>query len=125
MAEKQQEAKELIEQQPSRYVGLTLRRILNTWTGVWEFPSRWTMDDSGLPNILMYSLISLLAFTGIVSAIRDHRDCVFPLLILVIVFPFVYYLTHSDMGFRHPIDPVIDIFLVYGISSCLGKIGFS
>ena len=28
----------------------------------------------------------------------------------------VYYLTHSDIGFRHPIDPVVAIFLVYGIS---------
>ena len=27
------------------------------------------MDDSGLPNILMYSSISLLAFTGVVASI--------------------------------------------------------
>ena len=42
MAEKQQEAKELIKQEPYRYVGLTFRRILNTWTGVWDIPPRWT-----------------------------------------------------------------------------------
>lgn len=116
MAEKQEQAKELIGRHPSRYAVLTLRRILNTWTGAWEYPPGWNMNESGLANILMYSLISLLAFIGIGRAIRDHRDWVFPLSILVVVFPGIYYLTHSDLGFRHPIDPIIVIFLIYGIS---------
>jgi 4-amino-4-deoxy-L-arabinose transferase-like glycosyltransferase len=116
MAEKQQQAKELIERNPSRYALLTLRRILNTWTAAWEYPSGWNMNESGLANILLYSLISLLAFAGIGRSIRDQRDAVYPLSILVVVFPAIYYLTHSDLGFRHPIDPVIVIFLIYGIS---------
>lgn len=115
MAEKQQEANSLIKRQPLRYSCLTLRRVLNTWTGIWKFPPSWTMDKSGLLNILMYSSISLLAFSGISRAIRDHRYDAYPLMILVIVFPIIYYLTHSDMGFRHPIDPVMAVFLVYGI----------
>lgn len=117
MAEKQMEAKTLIELNPARYAELTLRRILNTWTGIWKFPPGWKMDDAGIPNVLMYSFISLLAFVGVGMAIRDDRDAVFPLAILTAVFPCVYYLTHSDMGFRHPIDPVIVIFSVYGWSS--------
>lgn len=121
MAEKQEQAKKLIERHPSRFALLTLRRILNTWTGAWEYPPRWNMDESGLANILMYSLISLLAFAGIRRAIRDRRDGVFPLSILIVVFPGIYYLTHSDLGFRHPIDPVIAIFLVYGTSPPVRK----
>jgi hypothetical protein len=111
----------LIEGHPSRYALLTLRRILNTWTGAWEYPPGWNMDESGLANILMYSLISLLAFTGVGQAFRDQRDGVFPLSTLVVVFPGIYYLTHSDLGFRHPIDPVIVIFLIYGIFSLRSK----
>jgi 4-amino-4-deoxy-L-arabinose transferase-like glycosyltransferase len=121
MAEKQQKAWELIERNPSRYALLTLRRILNTWTAAWGYPPGWNMDESGLANILMYSLISLLAFAGIGRAIHDRRDGVYPLLILVVVFPGIYYLTHSDLGFRHPIDPVITIFLIYGLSPLLSK----
>jgi 4-amino-4-deoxy-L-arabinose transferase-like glycosyltransferase len=117
MAEKQRQAKEMIERHPSRYALLTLRRILNTWTAAWGYPPGWNMDESGLANVLMYSLISLLAFAGIGRAIHDRRDGVFPLSILVLVFPGIYYLTHSDLGFRHPIDPVIAIFLVYGVSA--------
>jgi 4-amino-4-deoxy-L-arabinose transferase-like glycosyltransferase len=121
MAEKQQQATRLIERRPSRYALLTLRRILNTWTAAWNYPSGWNMNSSGRANILMYSTISLLAFAGIARAIRDRRDGVFPLGILVIVFPVIYYLTHSDLGFRHPIDPVIVIFLIYGISPALSE----
>lgn len=116
MAEKQKQATELIERHPSRYARLTLRRILNTWTAAWNYPPLWNMDESGLANIFMYSSISLLAFAGFARAIRDRRGGVYPLVIVVIVFPMLYYLTHSDLGFRHPIDPVIVIFLIYGIS---------
>jgi 4-amino-4-deoxy-L-arabinose transferase-like glycosyltransferase len=115
MAEKQREASEFIAHHRLRYAGLTLRRILNTWTGLWEFPPRWKMDESGLPNILMYSFISVLAFSGVILAIRHGRKEVIPLTFLPIFLPGVYYLTHSDMGFRHPIDPVLVIFSAYAV----------
>jgi 4-amino-4-deoxy-L-arabinose transferase-like glycosyltransferase len=117
MAEKQRQATEFIAHHTLRYMGLTLRRILNTWTALWQFPPRWGLDPSSLPNILMYSLFSLLAFAGLGWAIHDGRDAVVPLAILLICFPVVYYLTHSDMGFRHPIDPVVVIFASYGAAS--------
>ena len=75
----------------------------------------------GLPHIVMYSLISFLAFCGLGRAIHDGRDAVFPLAILLACFPIVYYFTHSDMGFRHPIDPVVVIFAVYGVISRSGQ----
>jgi hypothetical protein len=117
MAEKQQEAKELIEHHTARFVILSLRRVLNTWTGLWEIPPRWTLDANGVPHIVTYSLFSILAFVGVGWAMHDKRDAVVPLALSLIFFPAVYYLTHSDMGFRHPIDPVMVIFAVYGATS--------
>ena len=117
MAEKQSEAGKFIAHHRLRYAGLTLRRVLNTWTGLWEYPPRWKMDESGLPNILMYSFISVLAFSGVILAIRRGRKEVIPLTFLPIFLPGVYYLTHSDMGFRHPIDPVLVIFSAYAVVS--------
>ena len=120
LAEKDHEASELVEQHPFRFAFLTLRRIVYTWTVFWNFsPRAWT-DDSGLPNILMYSLISLLAWTGLVRAIYDGRDGVSPLAILVVCYPLVYYFTHPEIRFRQPIDPVIVILLVYGVMSFRG-----
>jgi len=117
MAEKQGQANEYIAHHRLRYTELTLRRVLHTWTGLWEFPPRWELDESGIPNILMYTFISLMAFAGMILAIRHGCEQAIPLIFLPVFLPAIYYLTHSDMGFRHPIDPVMAIFAAYAMHS--------
>jgi len=117
MAEKQREAWEVISRRPSRFVGLTLRRVLYTWTGFWNFPLRWKLDGTGLPNLLTYSFVSLLALAGVSRAVRDRRDGVIPLVIPLVLFPVAYYLTHSDSRYRHPIDPIVVVFMAYAATS--------
>jgi 4-amino-4-deoxy-L-arabinose transferase-like glycosyltransferase len=122
MAEKQREAMGVIESRPLWYAGQTLRRILYTWTNVWQFPPPWTFDEVGLPNALMYTIFSVLAFIGLGWAIRNRLEETIPLLIPLIFFPIVYYLTHQDDGrFRHPIDPVVIIFAACGVYSLWPK----
>jgi 4-amino-4-deoxy-L-arabinose transferase-like glycosyltransferase len=53
MVEKERAARDFITQYPLRYAGLTLRRILFTWTNIWDFRARWTLDESGVLNILL------------------------------------------------------------------------
>jgi hypothetical protein len=103
MADKQREANEFIAHHRLRYAGLTLRRVLNTWTGLWEFPPPWNMDESGVPNILMYSFISCLAFAGLVLAIRHGCGEAIPLVFLPVFLPAIYYLTRTRdfHGLRH------------------------
>ena len=113
MDEVQREAWRTIARRPFRFLGLTLRRILNTWTCLWDFPPRPAFDETGLPNVLFYSLVSLLAFAGLRRAIRDGREDVLALVIPVIVFPVVSYVTHSEMRYRHPIDPVLLVLIAY------------
>jgi len=113
MTEKQRQANEFVAHDRLRYAGLTLRRVLHTWTGVWEFPPRWKLDESGIPNILMYTFISVMALAGMIMAIRHGREEAIPLTFLPIFLPALYYVTHSDMGFRHPIDPILTIFAAY------------
>ena len=117
MAQKQREARETIAGRPLRYAGLTLRRILNTWTSLWNFPPPLSLDDPGLPNVLLYSFVSLLVFSGLHRAIRDRRDGVIPLVIPLVLFPVAYYLTHSEIRYRHPIDPVVVVLMAYGAVS--------
>jgi 4-amino-4-deoxy-L-arabinose transferase-like glycosyltransferase len=121
MAEKKREAREVVVRRPLRFAGLTLRRALYTWTGLWDFPPRWSLLDSGLPNVLTYSFVSLLAFAGLRRAIQDRRDGVIPLAIPLLFFPVAYYLTHSDIRFRHPIDPVVVVFMAYGAMAFRGQ----
>lgn len=121
MAEKQRKANQIIAADPLRFVGLSLRRILFTWTGIWDFPPQLTLLDTGLPDVLTYSFFSILAFAGIGFAIRDRRDSLIPLLTPLVFFPLAYYLTHTDIRFRHPIDPLVVIFAAYGAISLVGK----
>ena len=121
MAEKQREAGEVIARRPLRYAGLTLRRILYTWTSLWDFPPRWKLDDAGLPNALMYSFISLIACVGLYRALQNRPDALAPLLIPLIFLPVAYYLTHSDVRYRHPIDPLVVVFMAYGAVNFPGR----
>ena len=115
MAEKQREAARVIEGQPLFYIGQSLRRVLYTWTNIWEFPPPWNFSESGLPDVLFYSAISVLAFIGLGWALRYRREQAAPLVFPLVFFPIVYYLTHQDDGrFRHPIDPVVVIFAACG-----------
>jgi hypothetical protein len=114
MAEKEHEARELIAREPLRYAGLTARRILNTWTCLWDLPPRWKMDDSGVPNVFFYTVVSFLAFYGVYRSVREHREFTFPLAVPLAIFPVVYYLTHTELRYRHPVDPIVVIFGVYG-----------
>jgi hypothetical protein len=54
---------------------------------------------------------------GLSAAYRDRRYEAIPLAILLFVFPVIYYITHTDIHYRHPIDPVLVIFTVYGVNS--------
>jgi 4-amino-4-deoxy-L-arabinose transferase-like glycosyltransferase len=114
MAEKLREARQVIASHPVRYAGQTLRRMVYSWTELWNFPPPWNLDGSGVPDILTYSFISLLAFIGLGRAIRSCWQDAMPLMIPLIFFPVVYYLTHQDVRFRHPIDPMVVIFAAYG-----------
>ena len=58
-----------------------------------------------------------MAFAGMIMAIRNGREEAIPLAFLPIFLPALYYLTHSDMGFRHPIDPVLTIFAAYALDT--------
>jgi len=122
MAEKQREAARVVEDHPLWFAGQTLRRILYTWTNLWDFPPRWTFGESGLPDVLTYTLYSVLAFFGLRWAIQKRWEETIPLIIPLGFFPMIYYLTHQDDGrFRHPVDPVIVIFAVCGAYSLLSK----
>jgi 4-amino-4-deoxy-L-arabinose transferase-like glycosyltransferase len=121
MAEKQREAREAIARRPLRFAGLTLRRILQTWTDLWDSHPRWTLDEAGLPNVLTYSFVSLLAFAGLHRAIQDRRDGVIPLVIPLVFLPVAYYLTHFEIRYRHPIDPLVAVFMAYGAIAFRGR----
>jgi hypothetical protein len=114
MAEKQRQVKDFLRQHPGRFVGLTFRRILFLWTGIWGAHPGWSPgDELGVPNILAYSLLSFLAFLGLYRSIQNRVPFAVPLAMALLCFPLLYYVTHPDVRYRHPIDPEMVLLAVY------------
>lgn len=122
MALKQREAAQVIHDQPLFFAGQTLRRILYTWTNIWTFPPGLDFSETGLPDVLIYTVMTVFGFVGVRWAARNRLAETIPLLIPLVFFPIVYYITHQDDGrFRHPIDPVIMVFVAAGVCAVWKK----
>jgi Dolichyl-phosphate-mannose-protein mannosyltransferase len=49
------------------------------------------------------------------------RIPVFPLVVFPVIFPCLYYLTHADLRYRHPIDPMVLVLTVVGVWGLVRK----
>jgi hypothetical protein len=115
---KQREAIEYIEAHPRIFLRNVLDRFVDTWTGFGDVPSdRWVNAlRAGSAYISIISALSLLAFAGLILAWRSFGWEAAPIWIGPIVFPMTYYLTHSILRYRHPIDPVLTVLAVWALA---------
>jgi len=111
MQAKQQEATEFIEAHPLAFLKRVLERVEDTWTGLGDIPSdRWVSAlRAGKAYLSFNSAFSLLAFAGLFLVLRSRGREAAPVWIAPLVFPVTYYLTHSTLHYRHPVDPVLTV----------------
>jgi hypothetical protein len=118
MEAKQREAIEFIEAHPAVFIKLSLGRLVDTWTGLGDVPSdRWVNAlHAGRAYIGFSAAFSLAAFAGLFLMWR-FRDTEFvPLSMTLIIFPATYYITHTSLRYRHPIDPVMTVLAIYALA---------
>jgi 4-amino-4-deoxy-L-arabinose transferase-like glycosyltransferase len=112
MAEKQHRAVQFIRTHPADFARFTFHRFADNWFGTWESPvdvmriKSWSLRGT----ILWNCVFAFLTFFGLWLANRLFAGEVFPLAISIIVFPVVYYVSHSSLRYRHPIDPVMTLY---------------
>jgi hypothetical protein len=111
MAAKHQEAMTYIQRHPGKYALRTLRHVVFMWTGFWSFNREYLREEPFDPeNICLLSFLSLLALAGLYRMFRQGSSTIAMLYLMVLlVFPAPYYLSHLDPGFRHPVDPLLVI----------------
>lgn len=110
-------AASFVRHHPLLFAGVSLRRALRYWTGFWSFrPSYLQSEPLDVPNVLFCTAITVFMLRGIRSWWKQDRRHALPYLILLIVFPLPYYLTHSSMDYRQPIEPQIVILATIGLS---------
>jgi Dolichyl-phosphate-mannose-protein mannosyltransferase len=108
MDAKFQEAKEFIAGDPISFLERCLRRSIEFWYVPYSPP---------------WIVVSVLGWVGAVLAWK-RKGISFLLTVPLLVFPPVYYVTHTFPTYRHPIDPVIILLGAYAMveikTRCLG-----
>jgi hypothetical protein len=107
--EESRKATRFIETHPRMELVLFGDRFAAFWSGTpfaWE---TFLAADSWLVRglILCAVLSGLGALGGIVVLLWKRSAYTFPLAVCPVVFPLVYYVTHTSLRYRHPIDPVV------------------
>src|SRR6266849_2710670 len=111
MAEKKSQVLAFVRQNPEEFLFLSARRFVYVWTGFWSFRPDYLVEESLDPvTIPISSTISFAAFSGLFLAFRRKLDRLWPSVFALLSIPLVYYFTHPDITYRHPIDPQIVMF---------------
>ncbi len=97
---------------------------MDTWTALWDQRADpWVNAlHAGTAYVFFCSAFSLLALLGLLLARRADALETFPLSAAMLFFPVTYYITHSAVRYRQPIDPVMTILAVYAAAYAYTKV---
>jgi hypothetical protein len=113
-----------ITHHPGFFIRLTLRRIAFYWTGFWSLsPVYIQQEPFQLPNVFFCSSLTLLMLIGARDWWRKDRASALPYLLCIALFPMAYYISHTMMDYRQPIEPEIVILVVVGLRGVKARIG--
>ncbi len=116
MAEKREVAMQFVKQHPGFFAVATLRRIVRFWTGFWSFrPGYLKYEPMDLPNVPFCLFLSFYGARGLLRWWHTDRLAALPYLLAVAIFPIPYYLTHSSMDYRQPLEPVLIVLVTLGL----------
>jgi hypothetical protein len=124
MAEKEHEAVQFMKSHPTDTLYFMFRRFVNNWLGVTDSPfDSWSRSPLyAKAFVLMNCLFSLFTLLGALFAVRGkNRDAV-PYSIVLLVFPIVFYVTHTSLRYRFPMDPIMAVLASYGVASAISLV---
>lgn len=121
MEEKQSEALAFMRSHPVDTSRFFFRRFADNWIGSWDAPvDEWRyLYFVDKLTLLWNCLFSLLALAGTLLVNRAKNEGAFPFTVALLVFPLVFYATHTDERYRQPIDPVMCLLAVFAVGYLL------
>ena len=107
MDEEMRKAKKFIFSHPRVEAILFYERFIAFWGGIPNPIDKFMATDSWLVRaLILCAMISGIgALAGIVTLLWKRSEYAIPLAVYPVVFPFLYYITHTSLRYRHPIDP--------------------
>jgi len=118
MAEKQREAFLFMRTHPADTLRFMFRRFVNNWLAITDSPADlWATSPLYLKAfIVMNFLLSLFTMLGALFAYHSDPEEAFPYAMVLLIFPLIFYLTHSSLRYRFPMDPIMMILAAYGVA---------
>jgi hypothetical protein len=118
MQEKQSEALAFMRTHPRDTMRFFFRRFADNWLGVWDAPrDMWRFIPAYVKVTLVWNCVfSLLSFAGAFFAYRARSETALPFACVMLIFPVVFYITHTTGRYRYPIDPIMTILTVFAIA---------
>jgi len=122
MDEEMRKAKKFIFSHPRVEGILFYERFIAFWGGIPNPIDKFMQTDSLLVRslILCAMLSGVGALAGVVVLIWKQSDYAFPLAIYPVIFPFLYYITHTSLRYRHPIEPEILLLTAIACAAVFG-----
>jgi hypothetical protein len=122
MDEEKRKAMEFIRAHPRIVLELTVKRFVAFWTGLADPVQNFLSTDSWLVRFLLLSntLAAVGALLGIAVLARRRSPYTLPAAAYPVVFPWLYYITHPNLRYRHPIDPVVLLLMVVAVAAGWG-----
>ena len=112
MAERRRRALQFIRDHPGQFALFTLKRIAYFWCDIPQIGLIAPHFGIGARHGL-YFAFAFTAFWGLAVAIRRGREEAFLFLGLFLLYPLIYYITHCNPRYQHPITPEMLILSVY------------
>ena len=121
MDEEMRKAMKFIKSHPRKEMILSGERFVAFWAGIPHPVEALLSTDS----LLIWSLVLCAALSGagalfgIVTLVGRRSAYAFPIAAFPVIFPFLYYVTHTSLRYRHPIEPVVLLLTVVAANALL------
>ncbi len=124
MDEEMRKALKFIETHPRVEVILFGDRFMAFWAGIPHAVDQFLATDSWLVRtlILCAAFSGIGALFGIVVLVWRRSAYALPLAAFPVVFPFLYYVTHTSLRYRHPIDPIVLLLTSIAVGALLKSV---
>ena len=116
IAEKQKMSIDFVEHHRWFFAESCAHRIVRFWTGYWSFRQGYLKyEPMDVPNFFFCLFLLFFLCRGLFRWWRKDASAALPYLLCVLIFPLPYYLTHSSMDYRQPLEPVIIVLVTVGL----------
>src|SRR5262249_27936243 len=119
--EKARLARSFIQDNPGLFRRLVGRRIVQTWLGTEHPYDDFRRTDSSLARTVF--VVNLLLSAGTLAGISllawKRPAPTVPLIVFPLLYPVIYYVTHTSLRYRHPIDPLLVLLTVYAAAEAI------